>query len=295
MNIVATLSRPLLASLSQIYLVESRLAGLAILLALALASPRLAAGALLGIAVALAVAVLVAALRDPGPRRDLWARAGSGLWGYNGALLGILVSTRCEPGWAWAGWIAAAAACASALYLLAERPAARRGLPLLTAPFCAVGTALLPALPPAASAPAPEGPALAGIPAAFSQVVLASGAGVGLLILAGLALSSRPAAAWGAAGAVASLPLLLAVPAGEYAGGAWAYCPLLVALALGTAVPGGEGRRGWRHRALPVLLGVTLATLMQAALQGLGWPVLTWPFVAATWGIVAVERSRNVR
>ncbi|MDK8450330.1 urea transporter [Corynebacterium mastitidis] len=294
MRIVTTLPRALLASLSQIYLVESRLAGLAILLALALASPQLAAGALLGIAVSIAVAALVAAVRSPGPQ-DPWARARSGLWGYNGALLGILGSTRCEPGWAWAGWIAAAAACASALYLLAERPAARRGLPLLTAPFCAVGTALLPALPPAASAPAPEGPALAGIPAGFSQVVLASGAGVGLLILAGLALASRPAAAWGAAGAAASLPLLLAVPAAEYAGGAWAYCPLLVALALGTAVPGARGVGAWRHRALPVLLGVTLAALMQAALQGLGWPVLTWPFVAATWVIVAVEVRRNVR
>ncbi|MEK0378456.1 urea transporter, partial [Corynebacterium mastitidis] len=174
MRIVTTLPRALLASLSQIYLVESRAAGLAILLALALASPQLAAGALLGIAVSIAasiaVAALVAAVRAPGPQ-DPWPRARSGLWGYNGALLGILVSTRCEPGWAWAGWIAAAATCASALYLLAERPAARRGLPLLTAPFCAVGTALLPALPPAASAPAPEGPALAGIPAGFSQVV----------------------------------------------------------------------------------------------------------------------------
>ncbi|PKF67848.1 urea transporter, partial [Corynebacterium mastitidis] len=56
-----------------------------------------------------------------------------------------------------------------------------------------------------------------------------------------------------------------------------------------------RGAGGWRHRALPVLLGVTLAALMQAALQRLGWPVLTWPFVAATWVIVAVEGSRNDR
>lgn len=311
----------LFSSLSQIYLVSSWRVGVVIALALVLASPAVAAGAVGGAALGMAWWFGLSRLAlfaprclpaPPGGWAELSRQAHAGLLGYNGALIGALVASRCGWSWATLGWLVVGAACGAALHLLLShlllRGPGRAGLPVLTAPFCAVG-ALLSAAPPFPPAsPAVSGsPALAllGIPASFAQVSLGYGWVSGLLIVVALAVIAPRAAAWGAAAAAMTLPVLFLVPVADFAAGAWSYCAVLVGIAVGVTFPavpapgsvssGRGGPGGWYHRVIPVLAGVAFALLIQAALVRAGLPVLTWPFVAATWMVLTVQGLRHGR
>lgn len=308
----------LLASLSQIYLVASWRAGLVIALALALVSPALAAGALGGAALGIGCFLVFSRVRrrwgGAAPSvtlidAQLSPQARAGLLGYNGALIGALVMSRC--GWSVAalGWSLLGVLGGVSVHALLERSLGRfpgnlgsgnAALPVLTAPFCLVGTALVVLLPPQAGTPVPcvaPGCAFLGIPAAFAQVSLGSGWLAGLLILAALASAAPRAAAWGVGAAVLTLPVLFLIPVADFAGGAWSYCAALVGIALGATFAGepDEGAGGWRHRVIPVIAAVAFALLIQAAFLWAGWPVLTWPFVLSTWVALAVEGLRYGR
>ncbi|MBC3186730.1 urea transporter [Corynebacterium sp. zg-331] len=286
--------RSLCASLAQIYLVPSWRVGLLIAVALAWVSPALACGALSGAAASAAGGVFLRRLLGR-PAALVGRHAREGLLGYNGALVGALVAARCGAGAAAAAWGLLGVCGAVALHLLLERPLGRvpgGGLPVLTAPLCAVGTALDWWLP---QPPAPSAPdaLLSAIPAAFAQTSLGAGVLPGALILAALTLAAPRAAAWGVIAAAMTLPVALAVPAAEVAAGAWSYCAVLAGIALGTAPSGTH--RGWRHRVIPVMAAVACALLIQAVLARAGWPVLTWPFVIATWMVLAVKGLRHGR
>ncbi|WPF66409.1 MULTISPECIES: urea transporter [unclassified Corynebacterium] len=333
----------LFSSLSQIYLVSSWRAGVVIALALALFSPALAAGALTGAVLGIACHVVFSWWRRWSPRLTGTApavtaidapftqRARSGLLGYNGALIGALVLTRCEWTMAALVWMLLGVLGAVAVQVPLERFLAccpgTAGLPVLTAPFCAMGTVLSLTLPAAVAAP-PAGEmslgfALLGIPAAFAQVSLGSGWLVGLLILVALANAVPRTAAWGTGAAALTLPVLFWIPVVDFASGAWSYCAALVGIAVGatfTGEPdravnraagpaatsaGGSVDRGadrsmrgtgvWRHRVIPVMAAVALALLIQAAFLWAGWPVLTWPFVISTWAVLIVQGLRYGR
>ncbi|KQB87319.1 urea transporter [Corynebacterium lowii] len=284
--------RAVLTSLAQIYLVPSWMTGLVIAVALALVSPVLAAGAVLGAAVGCGLGLLF--LRCSACSARL-AQVREGLWGYNGALIGALVTARCGLSLPGLGWLLLGVCCAVGLQWLLEGVVGRAGLPVLTAPFCAVGMVYALVLPPAGASEGAVGGVLGGVASAFAQVSLGSGWLPGLLILLGLALGSWRAAAWGLGGAAVSVVCLLAIPLAEFHTGVWSYCALLAAIAVGATFTPPQGRGGGNHRVIPATAAVALALLIQAAMTLAGWPVLTWPFVLATWVVLAVQGLRHGR
>lgn len=279
-----------LRGISQIFLAENALSGLLILAGIALGSPRLAAGAVLGVAVETLTASV---LRLEGVSR--------GLYGYNGALVGAAVAASGAPvGSAVAFTIVGALATIPVQAALTRIEA----IPVLTAPFCCVAGLLLGPLhgtwasaePVASPEPVTSTQWVTGLTSGilrgFSEVVLADGLLAGVLIIVGLAVASRSICGFALLGGIAGLcaSALLHPDMHALSTGLLIYPSILVAIAIGAVF--------WDSKSLAIrvcgcLAGVALAVVVQAGMTYLPVPVYTWPFVIAVWIILSLSRRRN--
>ncbi|MFL9964784.1 urea transporter [Paraburkholderia sediminicola] len=263
--------RTLLRSLGQIVLQPNAFTGACLLAAWLLTDGRLACAALMG-AVAANVSALLAGYRDADTR--------AGLHGFNGALAGLAAfSFIADPATAAAVTILAATGTA---WLLApwSRWLRARGLGVCSSPCLIVTWLWLPTMT-SATSPASAVPLhvhgaaqwSSGVLASLAQTGFAPGALAGLLVLIGIAAASRRHALGALSGAAlaSAAHLLLGASTGSFDAGLLGFNGALTALAL---VDCGV---------MPMLGGVALAVVLQAAAADFGWPVMTAPFVLATW------------
>ncbi|MCW3672468.1 urea transporter [Burkholderia cenocepacia] len=269
--------RILLRGIGQIVLQAHALTGALLLAALALTDLRLACAALVGSAAASMTAVLTGA-----DRRDVE----QGLHGFNGALA-ALIAVLFAPHPLAAVALVPLVAIGAALVQRAMRvPLARWRQCPYSGPCLAVTALWLPFVAVQHADPAAAGPVLTLASAAdallsgLAQTTFAQGAWAGALIVAGLAVASRRAAAFALGGAVVSTVLLAALGASGalFADGLLGFNGALAALAL---MP-----RGPRA----ALAAAALAALIQWLAMRAGIPAFTAPFALASWVTVAVAR-----
>jgi urea transporter len=272
--------RTLLCSLGQIVLQPDARTGAFLLAAWLLCDPRLACAALTG-AIAANIGALLAGHCEKDTR--------NGLHGFNGALAGLAAYTF-VPVNATAAALAILAGFSTAWLLrpcstwLRARGLAAYSLPCLIVtglwlPFVNGGTTTAPAAHVVALALLP-----AGVLSGLAQTGFAYGALPGLLVLAGIAASSRHHAMWALAGSViggGALLLLGASPASFDAG----LCGFNGAL---TAIALADGT--W----VTVLAGILLSVALQLLAREAPFPVMTAPFVVATWSVQWLMRQHTV-
>lgn len=284
--------RTLLRSLGQIVLQPNAFTGACLLAAWLLADPRLACAALMGAISANVSAILADDRHDRRDRRypthDDEIRAG--LHGFNGALAGLAAfSFIADPATAAAVTILAATATAWLLNPM-SRWLRVHGLGYLSSPCLIVTWLWLPMLS-GKLAPASAGGAHAAIPshalqwsgallAGFAQTGFASGALPGLLVLTGIAAASRRHAIAALVGATlaSTLHLLLHASPHSFDAGLLGFNGALTALVL---IDGGV---------VPMLGGIIVSVMLQAVATRFGWPVMTAPFVIATWSMQWLAR-----
>ncbi|MCB0358265.1 MAG: urea transporter [Bdellovibrionales bacterium] len=255
--------------LGQIMLQESSITGMLFLTGIAVNSLVLAAGAVLGNLVGTLSGRLSACDRD---------EIAKGLYGFNGALVGIALLSFFAPSALVVGCIIVAAASSSLVMKLMLRATQ---LPPLTAPFV-VCTWLALLVGDAFSLPSPNAlPStlasndIAAIARGAGQVMFQESAISGALFLAGIAAHSRQSAAWciltSAFGLVFGRGIGLSDAMG--ASGLLGYNACLAGIAL----------QGTAWGAFAPLLGACFAVLITCAFHVTGLPALTAPFVVASW------------
>jgi len=268
--------RILLRSIGQIVLQANAFTGAMLVAALALTDLRLACAALVGAAAANVTAVLTHAERRA---------VEQGLHGFNGALAALVAVVFAPAPLALV--LTPLAAIGAALVQRAMRiPLAKWRQCPYSSP-CLAATALwLPfvATQHASGAATDAAPTLSSVAAALlsgvAQTAFAQGAWAGMLIVAGIAVASRRAAAFALGGAIVSTVLLVALGAGDtgFTDGLLGVNGALAALALMS--------RGTRA----ALAAAALAALIQWLAMHAGIPALTAPFALASWITVAVAR-----
>lgn len=283
--------RTLLRSLGQIVLQRHAGTGACLLAALVLCDWRLACAAVLGATTANVCAPLA---------RESRLAIRDGLVGFNGALAGLAAFTFAS-GTVTAVVLALLASAASAWI---GAPLARwlrhAGLSAYSAPYLiatwawlALGAGGKHAATVSALAPArlarPWLDAAAGVLSGVAQTTFASGALPGLVLLAGLAWSSRRAAACALGGAALASAIEYAVGAAptSFAEGLCGFNGALAALAASTL-----GARA-------TVCATMLAAVLHLAAVRLGLPAMTAPFAIAGWAVhgawrlMALKRPRQ--
>jgi urea transporter len=274
----------LLSGFSQILLQSHPGCGLLVLLAIAAGAPALLGGALLG-----GLSSMLTAQRRGYPQADI----DIGLYGYNGILLGMLVSIT----FAWSPTLPLLIIVTGGLssLLLApwmQRLRERHWLPAFTFPFVALSWLMLALAAPLQLQVQPSPlPLLSDLDwlnvvaaplRGLGQVIFLDQPLAGLCLLSGLLLADRRAALWALLGSASglSLALYLGWPQHGALAGLYGYNAALAGIALSQV-----HRRPWAP-----LLGILLALLVQPGFTVLGLPALTMPFILACWLINAGQR-----
>jgi len=228
----------------------------------------------------------------------------SGLYGFNGVLVGLALATFIAPGpLLWAYVVLGAAVSVVAMEATAN-VCKSWGMPALTFPFVLVTWLLLlatygfaglfGAALPSAGVVAPftsmaatrldAGLFVQATLLSISQVFLKGSVIAALLFLAGLAVNSFAAAVAAVAGAI--LAVLTAHGLGAESdlvtGGLLGFSPVLTAVALGTVFNQPSLRVGL-YAALGTVFTVVAQAAFNVALTPLAIPALTGPFVLVTW------------
>lgn len=276
--------RTLLNGFSQIFLQAHPGCGLLVLLAIAIGAPELLGGALLG-----GLSSMLTAQRRGYAKADIEI----GLYGYNGILLGLLLSLK----FTWSPLLPLLIIASAGLSSLLLAPWMRRlrerqWLPAFTCPFVVLGWLLLALAAPLQLHPQAEAgggvlqldalASLAAVARGLGQVVFLDQPLAGLCLWFGLLLADRRAALWALLGSAGGLALALQQgwPQHSALAGLYGYNASLAAIALSQV-----HRRPW----LPAL-GIVLALLLQPGFAALGLPALTMPFILACWLIQASQR-----
>ncbi|MFX1674681.1 urea transporter [Paraburkholderia sp. A2WS-5] len=274
--------RTLLRSLGQIVLQRHAGTGVCLLAALALCDPWLACAALIGAATA-----NLCARRAGHP----CAEVRDGLVGFNGALAGLAAVTFAGENFTAAVLAVLAAAATAWIGAPLVRWLRRAGLCVYSAPcllatwsWMALGfgnprTTVTSAIAPAHLAPSWLD-AAAGVLSGVAQTTFATGALPGLVLLAGLAWSSRRAAAYALGGAVLATVIehAIGVPPASFAAGLCGFNGALAALAASSLGP----------RA--AICATMLAAALHLAAMRLGLPGMTAPFALAGWTVHSAWR-----
>jgi urea transporter len=277
----------LLNGCSQVFLLRHPLCGLLCLLAIGWGAPQLLGGALLGTFVGWLTAV-----RRHYPQPDI----NSGLYGYNGALLGLLLSAKL----AWSPLLPLLIITSSGLASIGLNHWLRHNRkhaswPAYTTPFVLLSWLLLAlsqtqGLPSNVATPSPLYGLtlldwLLAVLRGLSQVLLVNDALSGTLIGLGLWLANRRLALWALAGS--ALGLLLASQLGQYGEalqGLYSFNGALVAVTLSQ-----QQRRAWL-----VLTGIIGSVLLQLGILSLGLITpLTAPFILACWLLQSLQSWRR--
>jgi urea transporter len=275
--------RTLLRSFGQIVLQPNAITGACVLAAWLICDPRLACAALTG-----AVAANVGALLCGYDTRDMR----DGLHGFNGALAGLAASA-----------FIADDATAMAVAILATTTLAwmlgpwsrwlrTRGLGFYSSPCLLVTWAWLPfvhtvSVHAGAHAAASEPVALvrivSGLLSGIAQTSFATSAAAGLLVLIGIAASSKRHALWALAGAAIASGThgWIGADAASFDAGLLGFNGALTALALADC------------GALAAVGGVLVSVSLLHAAGYYGVPALSAPFVVATWTVQWCLRRRT--
>ncbi|WP_305805058.1 urea transporter [Stenotrophomonas sp. YIM B06876] len=290
----------ILRGIGQVMLQDNRLTGLAFLIGIFYNSALFGWAVLLGTAASTATAMLLGVDR---------ARIRAGLFGFNGALVAIALLYFLQPDALTWGYVIVAAACTTVFMAALLKLFSAWKLPALTAPFvfttllfvlaCARfgrlhTTGLLPTagLPKATTVEGIVGfSTLAeGLFNGIAQVFFQGNVVTGVLFALGLLIASRVACAAALAGSLAGLLVAWGMGAAEPAirAGAFGFNPALTAIALC-----GVFFVVNATSSLYALLGVVATTVvyaaLSAALEPLGMPALTLPFVLVVWCFVAAS------
>ncbi len=251
-------------------------AGGLVLLGIALNSPAMLLAALLGgVCSTLAGYWLV----EPQAHRQ-------GLFGFNGALLGLASALLLAPSQNL--WLLVA--CGAVVTSLLFGWALKRGFAVLTAPYIVITVLLFLCLPPrllSVEALRFDWPLLTGTLMGLGQMSFQGSLLSALCLAAGLVLGTGwRALGWALVGSFAGAlaGLLCGVPASALATGLFSYNSALVAVALG-CTPGHSHARWQVIAGVIVTLGLTLL-----AWQVLPLPMLTAPFVLAMWLMMLLQR-----
>ncbi|MFN8048081.1 MAG: urea transporter [Ancrocorticia sp.] len=275
-------ARSLPLGVSQIYLQDSWMVGVLMIVGFAVYSIPMALLVVVGTVIATASAHVVG------------KSIGHGLQGYCGALVGAAAWTTFGELWpAFLVTLVGAAACPVVTGALAAffSVVRRQGgpLPVLTAPFCVVSglvalTARALVEPAPAGAPIEAGNTalqlLEGTLAGIGQVVFCQSWLSGLIILGALFLAGwkvGAAALLGSALGTATMWAAGSTPA-ELSAGLAGYNPALTAIAL-AAVFLRPGPRAWMIATLGSIVTVGVCELLKLT----PIPVYTWPFILVTW------------
>lgn len=278
--------RALLSGFAQIFLQQHPGCGLLVLLAILVGAPELLAGALLGGL----TSTLVAQRRDYPP-----ADIAIGLYGYNGILLGLLLSLKLP----WTPLLPVLIVTSAGLSSLLLAPWMQRmrqqgWLPAFTFPFVLLGWLLL-ALTAQLQWPTDTPPAPPGMPElnapqlllavlrGLGQVIFLDSPLAGLCLLLGLRLADGRAAFWALLGSSGGLTLAVTQgwPDEGALAGLFGYNASLAAIALAQV-----------HRSpLAPAAGILLALILQPGFSAVGLPALTMPFILTCWLIRAGAQS----
>lgn len=277
------LLRSALNGMSQILLQRHQGCGLLILIAIGIHDRTLLAGAMLG----LLSGTLTAWLRGYS-RTDIE----TGLYGYNAALLGLLVTLLLglSP-LAWVLILLTGALSSLLQQQLLRRMRERGGLPCFTLAFVLLGwlaLGLFGVLDAVIEARLPDHRldgwgALGGIVHGVGQVIFIADPVSGLCLLAALLLADRRAALWTLCGSAVGIYVALMTAAGsetQALAGLAGYNPALAALALSQV----------NRSAVAPALGIALAIIAKLGFEQVGIPPLTMPFILACWAMALGTR-----
>ncbi|ARU88996.1 urea transporter [Pseudomonas sp. M30-35] len=278
--------RTLLSGFSQIFLQNDPGCGLLILLGIAVGAPELLGGALLG---------GLSSMLTAKYRGYASADIEQGLYGYNGVLLGMLISMQFQ----WSVTVPLLIMLSAGLSSLMLAPwmarmRNRQWLPAFTFPFVVLSWLLLELatplqlqlqLRPSAAVESQQLDlinSLAAMARGLGQVLFIERPLSGLCLLLGLFVADTRAAVWGLIGSACGLGFALYQGWEQHSAlaGVYGYNAVLAAIAVSQV-----NRRIW----LP-LLAIILALGLQPGFSSLGLPALTMPFILACWLISASQR-----
>lgn len=239
----------------------------------------------------------------------LWLRVdqeslAAGLYGYNGILVGLALPTFLPPSTLLWSYVVLGAGVSVVAMLGTVNVTRTWRVSALTFPFVLTTWVLLLAafafaglsggvpslsadiepLAPGASDPLDLAGFLSGIFKSISQVFLKGNGVSALLLLAGLAVSSVPAAMFAVGGAVLAVSSahLFGAESALISAGLLGFSPVLTAIALGTVFYR-PSPRVVAYAALGTLFTVVVQAAMNVAFAPLGIPALTAPFVLTSW------------
>ncbi|TDV67941.1 urea transporter [Pseudomonas sp. LP_7_YM] len=263
----------LLNGFSQVLLQLSPLCGLFCLLAILISAPASLGGALLG-----AVSGLLTAQRRGYPK----AERQSGVYSYNGVLLGLLICYRFE----WSPLlplliIACSGLSAMLMHAWLQRTPGVSCLNAYTAPFVLFSWVLLIFAAPLPGMRVADGDLIQALSLGLGQVFLLDHPLAGVLIGIGLLLANRTAALWAAVGCASGVAFALWQQENNLALlGLSGYNPALAALAFSHA----------RYKPWLPGIAIVLAIILQPGFAELGLATLTAPFILACWLVQAGDR-----
>ena len=268
----------LLRGMGQIMLQDNALTGALFLLGILFNSWLMFIGALFGVATGTLAAVLLGY-----KKKDIEC----GLYGFNGALVGIALFFFLVPDAVVLLLVIAGAALSSiVMNYMHERKMSPYTFPFVLSAWACLAAASLTGFVAFLPHPAPSASfdSIAALSTSLGQVMFQQNLVTGLLFLAGLLVSSRFAAAYGLIGAAAgtAAALLLGFPIALAGIGIYGYNAVLSCIAF--------SGKGWKD--LPfALVAAVLSTLFVFAIQSTGISVLTSSFVFATWIVLALRKK----
>jgi len=290
----------LLRGIGQVMFQDNPLSGLLFFIAIGWGSW---AGGVPQVAIGGTLALVAGTLTAQWLRVDV-AGLNAGLYGFNAYLTGLALPTFMEPSLLLWVYVVFGGAVSVVVMLALVNMFKTWSVSVLTAPFVLITWLLLlgtnafsglqgSALPPAGVI-VPIDPAAAnllqpieflqGLLNSISQVFLKGHGPAALLLLAGLAVSSLPAAVFAVLGAVVGLITAHALGAESQliTAGLLGFNPVLTAIALG-AVFYRPGVRVVIYALLATVLSVIVQGSMIAVMTPFGIPTLTAAFVLVTW------------
>ena len=296
-----------LRGIGQVMLQNNSYTGLLFLLGVFYSSTLSGLAVLLGTAASTATAMLLGV-----ERTDVRA----GLFGFNGALVAIALLYFLEPSALVFGYVVLAAACTTVMMSALMTFLEKWGIPVLTAPFvfttvlfilaCArfgrlQSTGILPTagLPKAATV---EGIVTAstlteGLFSGIAQVFFQGSVVTGLIFAVGLLISSRAVFAAALLGSLIGALVAWAMGAAEPAisSGAFGFNCVLTAIVFSRGFFE-VNANSIVYGLLAVVVTAVVFAALSAALEPLGMPALTSPFVLTVWlFLLASPRFLRVR
>lgn len=297
----------ILRGVGQVMLQNNSYTGLLFLIGILYNSALFGLGVLVGVAVSTATAMALGADR---------ALVRAGMFGFNGALVAIALLYFLQPGiLAWA-CVVLASVCASVVMAAMVNLLKVWKVPVLTGPFVFTSLCFFLAIArfgrlhstqhlPTAGLPvsvAVEGvvtvsTVIQGLFNGVAQVFFQENVVTGILFVVGLLISSRSACAAALLGSFAGLAVAWVMGAAETAirAGAFGFNSVLTAIALGSVFLVLDAG-ALVYAAVATIATPVLYAAISAALQPLGVPALTSPFVLVVWiFILAIPLFPKIR